>query len=246
MKLLLLLTFIFGSSSLFSQPGNNAFYAEYLDIYRGDAGGLNISNESGTKILTDSEIKEIKGSPYLNDKFRLGSIFSEDSLVIANIPLRYNIYTDQIEAKNNKSDDDKSLFAIKKDDTDIIITIREKIFRYVPAYLMTNGMDGSYYQIIFKNEHYDLYKKFNVKYIPNFKANTSFDNDRPAEFSMTDAYYLVSKEDEFISLPEGKSRIIKTLAADKKVLRAYLKENDLDISKERDLARLIAYYNSLL
>ncbi len=50
----------------------------------------------------------IEGSPYLLDDFTIGSVYTNTSDEFTDIPLRYNIYSDQIEFKTG----DNSVFSM--------------------------------------------------------------------------------------------------------------------------------------
>ena len=54
----------------------------------------NVVSESSLGII---EEKDIEGSPYLNKEFVEGTIYTNQKNQYNNIPIRYNIYTDELE-----------------------------------------------------------------------------------------------------------------------------------------------------
>lgn len=57
---------------------------------------------------------------------------------------------------------------------------------------------------------------------------------------------MVSKDGRFYELPNSKSKIIKVMNKKKDQVKAYIKTASLDFKKEKDLIKLVKYYNSLL
>ena len=62
----------------------------YINTYAADE----VKYNANTKNVS---YKEIQGSPYLIDSFIVGSIYTSKNEHFQNIPVRYNIYTDNIE-----------------------------------------------------------------------------------------------------------------------------------------------------
>lgn len=60
---------------------------------------------------------EFEGSPFLNDQFIPGEIIANDTLVFREVPLRYNIYNDRFEFRN-------------EDDQILEIGVLDNSFRY--------------------------------------------------------------------------------------------------------------------
>jgi hypothetical protein len=76
-------------------------FAQGIDAaYKLNVRTIDISQLNEFEGLNEEIIKNMDGSPYANENFILGNIFENDKLVKKNILLRYNIFSDEIEIKN--------------------------------------------------------------------------------------------------------------------------------------------------
>ena len=193
--------------------------------------------------LTEEEFTNVKGSPYANEKFISGSIFKDDRPVLTKVFLRYNIFSDEIEVQKSSNSSEDSYQALVKD-PDMFVKIANDIYVFV---LFEESVEkGSYFSIISEESNFDLYKKSEVDYSAPFYARTSYERDRPASFNLANSYYLVAKNGAFYELPSNKSKISKVMGKKEKEVKSFIKKNRLDIKNEKDLIKLVKYYNSLL
>lgn len=246
-KTILLLFSLIITTSSFSQIdyGATQAYEKSLIKYYTKNIGYNQFNKVESKKIGLEQLKKIDGSPYANNQFIPSKLYKGDSLIATHVPMRYNIFSDQIELKDPKAETPTPKAALLRN-TDLTVQIYDNKYRYSEDFVSEKGVPGSYFEVVWEDGEYSLYKKMEVTYHPPFKAKTSFDNDRPAEFIQNEIYYLVKNKGEFTELPSRKSALYKVLGDKKKEVKNYIKKNDLDIDQEKDLARLVAYYNSLL
>ncbi|PVW17251.1 hypothetical protein DDV96_01695 [Marixanthomonas spongiae] len=240
-SILILILFINGSP-LFAQK-YKGYFESVVEFYTRDLDDY--ASNNSIKRLSQEDLKRIEGSPYVNKLFIPGNLYKKDSLIATQVPMRYNILSDQIELKDPKSNSPEPQAALLKN-ADLTVQIYDSNYRYRDDFISEKGVPGSYFEVVWEGKHNSLYKKMEVTYHPPFKAKTTFDNDRPAEFTQNETFYLVNNKGKFTELPTRKSALYKVLGDKKKEVKNYVKKNDLDTDKERDLARLIAYYNSLL
>lgn len=191
--------------------------------------------------LSDSEFKQIKGSPYDSDVFLLGSIFQDEQLVEKNAFLRYNIFSNEIEIKKNLSDPEYNALVRN---SDMIIKIGEDVFVLVPF----EGLDekGAYFKIIATGTHLDLYKRSSVVYTQRTFPKTSYDREKPAKFTRTDTYYFMLKDGNFVEIPKKKSKLFKIMKRNEVEVKDFIKINHINLKEENDLIKLVKFYNSLL
>ncbi|PKA83276.1 hypothetical protein ATE92_1426 [Ulvibacter sp. MAR_2010_11] len=191
--------------------------------------------------LSDAEYKTTEGTPYANKEFILGNIFRGEELVQKNVLLRYNIFSDEIEIKT--SPDDVQYGAIIKS-SNIMVKIFNDTYIMVPF----EGSDakGGYFKVVSTGKYFDLYKKSTVTYTPRTFPKTSYDRERPASFTQTDAYFLVSKDGKFVEMPDSKSKLLKVMKNKEDEIKAFMKTNRTNFKTEEDLIKLVKYYNNLL
>ena len=192
--------------------------------------------------LSEDDLKSIEGSPYENDAFLPGAIYTSEKVIAGNVLLRYNILSDEIEMKKQSNANNKEYSSLIKDPK-YFAKIRNDIYVFV----MKNGSidEGGYFKVLSDGEHYDLYKKVTVEFIEKTFAKTSYGRDTPAQFKREDVYYLVSN-DKFYELPNKKNKLIDVFNAKESEVKKYIKSENLNIKEEADLIKVINYYNSIL
>ncbi len=230
-KLLLLSLSLLLTNNLFSQANRSEYN---LGLRQ-----MNIEQQQNTF----GEYKNLKGSPYDNEKFLPGKIYTEKEIIFNNLHLRYNAFSDEIEIKNSEINNKTNYGAIKRD-SNVYIKILNKVYVFVP--FDNSNTLGHYFEILSPQKSFDLYKKTTVKFYQPVEAVTSYDKSKPAEFKQTNIYYLVDKKGSFFELPSKKSKLFKVLSKENNKVKDYVKNNNLKLENEKDLIRLVSYYNSLL
>lgn len=187
-------------------------------------------------------VETYDGTPYNSENFLLGNVYIKKELTKSNVAMRYNIYSDEIEIKENLQTDDKEITALIKS-PDISITIFTDTFVYVPK---GKGLEkGGYFQVITNGKNYSLYKKLGKKYYEAKKAKTSFERDVPAKFEDRITYYISFANGGMVELPEGsKKKVYKAFGERENEVKNYCKEKGLDITKEKDLKRVIIHFDT--
>jgi hypothetical protein len=234
-KILLLIIVSIMSLPLFSQANNSAYNLNTRQI--------DLAEKRAAFGLTEEEFNNIEGSPYANELFTAGNIYKNDKELFKDVLLRYNIFADEIEIKQNENVSDDSYGALIKE-PNTLVKILNNIYIFVP--FEGSNEKGHYFSILTEESNFDLYKKTEVSYSAPSYAKTSYDRDRPASFTQKSIYYMVSKDGKFYELPNSKSKIIKVMNKRKDQVKAYIKTANLDFKKEIDLIKLVKYYNSLL
>lgn len=232
-KTLFIALFAIASTSLFSQANNKEFDLTVRQI--------ELSEKDAAFGLTEEQYRATIGSPYSNEDFLEGKIFKDDKLVKSDIAMRYNLFSDEIEIKNSKSDETYS--ALLRD-PDIFVKIFNDIYVFIP--FKGSNEKGHYFKVSTEGKNFNLYTKKSVVYKAPYYAKSSYDVSRPAEWSKEVSYYLVSKKGDFYELPNSKSKIIKAMSPKEKEMKSFIKKENIQLNKESDLIKLVNYYNSLL
>lgn len=181
------------------------------------------------------------GTPYNNESFLLGNIYIKDELSASDVALRFNIYSDEIEIKESLQADDDKINALIKS-PDISVTILRDKYYYVSK---GKGLEkGGYFQVLTTGKKYSLYKKLGKKYYPARKAKTSFEQDVPAKFDDRATYFIHFNNGGMVELPDSKKKAYKVFGKSESEVKEYCKERKLDISKEKDLKRVVLYLDN--
>lgn len=216
------------NESAYSKMLNASFEVnQFFDLY-----GISVEN-----------LKNIKGSPYDQEYFQPGNIYSNEELKISNIQMRYNIFADEVEV-NISQDPNKQNINILSKTPNLFVKIGPDVYVYVEN-LSSADLSG-YFKVVHEGEHFDLYKKSKVNYVEKRFAETNYQKDQPARFDRTDVFYLIDSRGVFYELPTNKRRFTDVFKEHKKEIENYMKSNKLDIKNESDLGKIVKYFNEIL
>ncbi|MEZ8002489.1 MAG: hypothetical protein QMC45_01875 [Patiriisocius sp.] len=194
------------------------------------------------KDVNFKDTKTYKGTPYNNPSFLLGNIYKEGKLLADNLAIRYNAVADEMEVKQILNSDDENARVLAKSQ-DIYVKIVDDIYVFVPY---QGGVEnGGYFQVIFEGSQIALYKKHIKDFKPEKKATSSITKTLPAVFKDKPVFYLVTKSGKFYQMPKSRSKKLKVFGEKQNQMKAFTKQNNLDLNKQEDLLTAVKYYDSL-
>ena len=173
------------------------------------------------------------GSPYYNVEYLTGNILFEGKTIASNKSLRYNVSKEEFEIRDPRNQESKIVKTILRN-TEITIQIGEESFEYI-----TNEKNR------YKGGKYSLYKKIKKEYIASQRAVSSMASDVAALYKEKIFLYLVDEQGAFTALPSSKKGNLNAFGKMKKEVKEYAQKNKLNLKKEKDLIKVLAYTNSL-
>lgn len=231
-KLIFICLIAITTNSLTAQWGSSTF-----DMY---STTININQKALAFGFTEAEFELIKDEAYANPNFLEGSIFQGEDLMKSGVPMRYNAYADEMEIK--KSATDENYGALIKD-PEIFVKILNDIYVFVPY--QGSNEKGGYFNVLNDGKTYDLYKKVTSVFKEPTKARNNYETDTKPSFTKNVTYYLV-QDGTFLEMPNRKSRILKMMSKKKSEMKAFIKQNNIDLDKEADLIKTVNHFDSLL
>jgi len=190
---------------------------------------------------TKSNVKNIKGSPYLNAKFLPVKV---DKLEEKQLSGRYNAFSDEIEIKKQNS---SVIFKLnKKSKFSKVQFLMSKVV-YAPYDFMENGKSTRGYlaQLNQKGPAL-LLKKQSIAFIDAQTSNTGYDQGVPAQFRQSkDKYFIKTREGNIVEIQKNKKDLAKLFPKYEKELLSFIKKQGISTKKETDLIKFINYLNSL-
>lgn len=201
---------------------------ELLNFNRRHSG--DISN-----FLTEANVE---GTPYLNDDFIEGSVFTTSKTQFVDVPLRYNIYNDQIEFQLGEN----PVQALAAPETIELIEYGDFVFEYVP-YTNAKKIKRGFF-VVEEKGNAALYSKPQVIF-ENAKKPGAYQDAVPARFlKRPDEYYIrVGKEPAM--LISKKKDLEEAFPDHKKEIAAFIKKNKVKPNDFEKIKELVQYYNSL-
>lgn len=200
---------------------------ELLDFNRRHSGDI-------SKFLTEANID---GTPYLDDEFIEGSVFTTSKTQYVGVPLRYNIYNDQIEFQLGEG----PAQALAAPETIEMIEFGDYLFEYVPFVNVKKIRRG--YFIVEEKGNATLYSRPQVVF-ENAKEPAAYQEAVPARFvKRPDEYYIrIGKEPAM--LIAKKKDLEEAFPDHKKEMAAFIKKNRVRPNNEEQIKELVQYYNS--
>ncbi len=182
---------------------------------------------------------DIAGSPYLNDQFVKGEVLTENNVRYVGIPLRYNIYSDEIEFKDSKG----QILSIAFPGNIKEVKIGHDIFIYHLYFVSTDRLKWGYFQLINQGKAEGLIGHRVI--FQEAQPALAYKDPQPPKFVPQPAYYYVSMEKKPAVRVQTTKELIHLLGNHKKELEAYAKKNHIKVRKLNDLRKILYYYNSL-
>lgn len=187
------------------------------------------------KVLTE---KDIKGSPYLNDEFVNGVIFTVQKTKYENIPLRYNIYNDNLEFKTPTGE----LQAL--DTPEIVEKAEFGDYQLIYApYTLANKIKKGFF-VVLEEGKASLYAKPGVFFKEPVEAG-AYKEPEPAKFVKRADEYFIRIGNEQAILINSKKDLIAAFPENQKKIESFIDTNKTKTNKPESLKEVVLYYNSL-
>lgn len=223
----LILLLVFLNLGTFSQTTNSIqelgnFVNEYSAKSYNQGSGIGLWNES-----------DITGSPYLSDEFIIGKIVTNNNITYTEIPLRYNIYNDNMEFKLSED----SVLAISNPGMMKDIQIGDEVFIY--CYNQNNK--GGYYSRKTGGDIQVLSKYIVVFNKP--EPPEPFREAKPASFSRRANELFLKFGESVPVLISNKKDLETAFGSQSAEVFSLAKKEKLNFKKEADLIQLVNLLN---
>jgi hypothetical protein len=187
------------------------------------------------KILTE---EDIEGSPYLNDEFVEGSIYTVQKIQYAQVPLRYNIYNDNLEFKTPAN-----VVQALADPGIVERAVFGETHMINSPYMQANKTKKSFF-IILEEGKVSLYAKPEVVYKPPTEAAAYKEPEPPKFIKKEDGYYLRVGTDEAQPIA-NKKNLVAAFPDNQDKIESYISKNKIKTNNPENLIDLVKFYNSL-
>jgi hypothetical protein len=190
---------------------------------------------SGNRTLSESNIK---GSPYLNDEFFYGSIYTNQKQHFADIPLRYNIYNDDLEFKTPEG---KVQALATPEIVELAIFGNTKLV--YTDYQNKNNIKKGFFVVIEQGK-VSLYSKPRVLFKEGTEPGAYKDPEPPKFVRTSDDYYLQLETGPAVGVG-SKKELLAFFPDQQEKVKTFISKNKTKPNKEESLLELVKYYNSL-
>jgi len=180
----------------------------------------------------------IAGNPYLNKDFQKGKLISKYDLIFPIIPLRYNIYTDNVEYKSPEN----KIFALNGHEKIKGFVIDDTTFLFTPYFKNKDKLSSGYFQVLVSGEATGLLKY--TVYLLEAQSERPYTPAKPERFSQrTMSFYLKVGDKPAVSISKEKD-LFRLFPKQKSQLNKYIKKENIHIQKQADFVKLVKYINT--
>ncbi|MFY9151467.1 MAG: hypothetical protein WAO52_05600 [Prolixibacteraceae bacterium] len=192
-----------------------------------------LEESQNPKYLTENEIA---GSPYLNKEFISGNILKINNSEIKDIPLRYNIYTNNFEFLK-----DSVVLNIVAPSEIAKITLNNQSFAY-SRYITPKNIRYSYFQVI-SGGNYQLLKMYRVVFE---NADGKIFGSDSSRFVQAAPLYYLRYNNGLAHLIDSKKKLIKILQPIPEEIINFIQQQRTIIRDENKLIELLDLTNKTM
>jgi hypothetical protein len=185
----------------------------------------------------DHRVDDFEGSPFLSEDFVVGDVYSNQKSY-RNILLRYNIFNDNMEFKQNNT-----TYALYPEPRITKVRLEDEIY-VVEKHEVKGKMIYGYLERLDSGKVILLSKKivrFTEKQDPKALESAS----KPARFTRTQDEYYYKIDNGEVSKVGSLKNLIESLPDKKDDVTSYAKKEKISTRNEAELLKLVKYYNSL-
>ncbi len=198
---------------------------------------FNSAKTHGSNWKNELNETNIGGSPFLNENFTEGSVFTTSKTIFIDVPLRYNIYNDQIEFKT----DDEQVLALAVPEVIEKVEMGEYLFEYIP-YSSSNNLKRGFF-IVHEKGKATLYSRPRIMF-EKAKEPAAYQDAQPARFIRKPDEYYIRIGMEPAKPVSGKKDLQAVFSGSNKEVNTFIKNNKIRPGSVESLKELVVYYNS--
>jgi len=176
------------------------------------------------------------GTAYLDPDFSIGNIEMENGVTITDIPMRYNLYSQQMQYI-----DGNDTLAIGNPHEIASLQIGNKIFVYT-AYICDNELRQGYFELLEEGECRLLKRYFAMFYT---KDPGREDSDECGIFYRDCNCFLQFGNKPATTVSNKRKNFISAFGNQAESISNLMRTENLKPSREADLQRIVAFYNLL-
>ena len=224
--------FIFGFVyQSFSQFGISYETRKALELYNTN------KFTSGSSKSTLTEVDYV-GSPYLMNVFVNGIIYTVQKFQYEEVPLRYNIFNDELEFKTPTNE----ILALASPDIVERAVIGDTVLVYL-SYLQANKTKKGFF-VVLEEGKASLYAKPGVMF-KNATLPGAYKDPEPAKYLKKSDDYYISVGSKSAILINNKKSLIAAFPDNQDKIEKYISKNKIKTNDPESLRELVGYYNSL-
>jgi len=183
--------------------------------------------------------KQIKGSPYFDESFKIAEIEYFGRILEDKTYLRYNAFSDELEMVSNPQLKKSETILIKNNKVACIIDGKQ--YRYL-GYLNENEPPAVGYVIeLYKGKKLSLYERNEKVYMEATQARTSLERSFPARFVDNKRYYIAEDNGSLNEIKFSKRKINLALKDYSSEIKTFISTTKKKLKKTEEVIELLLY-----
>jgi len=234
-KVTLLLVMLLSSLVVAQQPSKSQMIRSGNQVPKTQTQGINLQAASSGG-YTENTLPGTKGSAYLNPEFVEGLIIFKDGNRVEGSPMRYNLYTQQMQMINNGD-----TVAIGNPAEIEYIRIADRVFVYTD-YLCNSEHKTGYFELL-ENGNCRLLKRWSALY---YEVDQTENGGLEANCFFRDCHCFIQFYlNPAASVQPKKKDFVQSFASNGNDVKEFMKQNNLKPKNVEDLKKVVDFYNSL-
>lgn len=193
----------------------------------------------------DTRYEGVKGSPFFTQSWSEGVLFYSDGKKSAALPLKHDVYKNQLVAKRPQGDSvlintgNVSHFQLKDPAGKVYL------FKKFPGLKTADaGLTSAFFQVLYEGKMALLIKHNKSLVKANYQG--AYSADRPYDELVSQSEYYLKKADQtLIKIRMNKKAILDILQDKQSTVKEFVEKEKIDFKDEASVAKLLAYYDSL-
>ncbi len=191
--------------------------------------------EHGRKI---GGVTDVAGTPYENEEFIIGAVLTKSKIRYVEVPLRFNIYSDEMEFDTRG----RGIFTVGV--PELVDTLYIGTDKYIYGHFMAGKKELSGYFRVLKDGTSALVQKMVVS-LKNAEPRQPYKEFVPPRFErLRDEFYLVRPFREWVRIHD-KRDILPLWETHSSELEKFIRDNKIRFTVADDLVQLVNYAGSL-
>ncbi|HLR90264.1 MAG TPA: hypothetical protein VK040_04860 [Balneolaceae bacterium] len=191
------------------------------------------------KIPTHRAVNTI-GSPFLNEEFHEGSVFLENGRVTRNVPIRYNTHEQRIDFLHGNE-----IFSVGLEKLNSFeFHMEGKRYRFSRGFEASGLTADDFVEVAADGAATFLVRHHTSLFQDSATYGVATQEDK---YVSSEIFYIKAGEEGFNRIRRpNRRRVIRNFPDHREELEQYGENNRLDYSSRTDVARLTAWYNTLV
>lgn len=201
-------------------------------------------NNGQTVGIYDRAGRSVKGSPYWRDSWVPGQIVWLNGSITNGVPVKILTYK-QTELCTKQPNGDSVVVAIGKIKSVRFVDPENKDSVVFKKIRHTENVNGELMRVIYDGSFTIVARQINTLQNNSSASNSDAGYEFEEYIKKVEYFLYESKKALLTKTKLGKKSILKVMPGNEGDLEAYAETNKLNLDKEKDVARLAAFYDSL-